>query len=228
MRQEVMTPGTNERRTVFGALDLVTGAWHYTVSRKADSLAFICFATRLLQTYATAPVIALVCDNGIIHPSRATRVWLADHPRLRVLYGARYSPHHNPVERIWAALKAYLANTPTATMAARVGQVHAFFGWSSPAQLLATAAPVSSPWLPEGYARNFRRAAQAQPQCISPGGLVPDRLSGLLVGEVLRDLEPLTGVRRPGDQPRSPRSPKAMGAAPSQGPADQAARAWSC
>jgi transposase len=62
MRTEVMTPGSNERRTVFGALDLVSGAWHYTVSRKADSVAFIAFATRLLQIYATAPVVALVCD----------------------------------------------------------------------------------------------------------------------------------------------------------------------
>jgi len=159
MRQQVMTPGSNERRTVFEALDLVTGAWHYLVSAKADSVAFICFATRVLQIYATVPVIALVCDNGIIHHSRATRAWLAEHPRLRVLYGARYSPHHNPVERIWAALKAYLANSPTATMAGRIGQVHAFFGWSCPAQLLATAAPASSPWLPEGYAQNFRRAA---------------------------------------------------------------------
>ncbi|MEU1736106.1 bacterial transcriptional activator domain-containing protein, partial [Streptosporangium sp. NPDC020145] len=26
-------------------------------------------------------------------------------------YGARYSPHDNPVERIWAALKAFIANT---------------------------------------------------------------------------------------------------------------------
>ena len=84
---------------------------------------------------------------------------MAEHPRLRVFYGARYSPHHNPVERIWAALEAYLANSPTVTMAARIGRVHAFFGWSSPAQLLATAAPASSPWLPEGYAQNFRRAA---------------------------------------------------------------------
>lgn len=159
MRQQVMTPGTNQRRTVFGALDLVTGAWHYLVSVKADSLAFICFATRLLQTYASAPVVALVCDNGIIHHSRATRAWLDAHPRLQVLYGARYSPHHNPVERIWAVLKACLANSPTATMAARVGQVHAFFGWSSAAQLLATAAPASSPWLPESYAQHFKRAA---------------------------------------------------------------------
>jgi hypothetical protein len=159
VQTEVMTPGTNERRTVFGALDRVSGAWHYMISVTADSAAFIAFAARLLQVYAAAPVIALVCDNGVIHHSRATRAWLADHTRLRVLYGARYSPHHNPVERIWAALKACLANSPTASMAARIGQVHAFFGWSCPAQLLATAAPASSPWLPRGYAQNFRRAA---------------------------------------------------------------------
>ena len=158
-RQQVMTPGANERRTVFGALDVVTGAWHYAVSGKADSAAFIAFATGLLQLYASAPVIALLCDNGSIHHSRVTQAWLAEHPRLWLLHGAGYSPHHNPVERIWAALKTCLANTPTATMAARIGQVHAFFRWSSPTQLLATAAPASSPWLPEGYAQNLRRAA---------------------------------------------------------------------
>jgi DDE superfamily endonuclease len=154
-----MTPATNQRRSLFGALDLLSGAWHYRVSLKADSLAFITFATDLLQCYASAPVVALVCDNGIIHHSRAIRAWLAEHPRVQVLYGARYSLHHNPVERIWAALKTYLANSPTATMAGRIGQVHAFFCWSSPTQLLATAAPTSSPWLPEGYAQNSRRAA---------------------------------------------------------------------
>jgi transposase len=158
-RTAVMTPGSNERRTVFGALNLVSGAWHYLVAGKADSAAFIAFAARLLQIYAAAPVVALVCDNGSIHHSRATRAWLAEHPHLQVLYGARYSPHHNPVERIWAALKACLANSPRATMAARIGQVHAFFRWSSPAQLLVTAAPASSPWLPEGYAQNLRQAA---------------------------------------------------------------------
>src|SRR5919108_87673 len=123
----------------------------------------------VLQIYASAPVIALVCDNGIIHHGRATRAWLAAHPGLRVLYGARYSPHHNPVERIWAVLKAYLANGPTATLAGRIGQVHAFFGWSSPAQLLATAAPTSSPWLPQGYAQNFRRAAERPTRCNADG-----------------------------------------------------------
>jgi fermentation-respiration switch protein FrsA (DUF1100 family) len=73
--------------------------------------------------------------------------------------GARYSPHDNPVERIWAALKAWLANSPMLTIQGRLRQVHAFFRQRSPAQLLATAAPDSSPWLPDRYRHCLREAA---------------------------------------------------------------------
>ena len=75
----------------------------------------------------------MICDNVIIHRSRIVQAWLASHPRVRVLHGARYSPHDNPVERIWGALTAYLANSPTPTMAGRIRQVHAFFRARSPA-----------------------------------------------------------------------------------------------
>jgi transposase len=104
-------------------------------------------------------VAAVICDNVIIHRSKIAGRWLRKHPRLRVLHGARYSPHDNPVERIWGALKAYLANSPTLTIAGRVRQVHAFFRARSDTQNLATAAPHSSPWLPEGYVQHFRQAA---------------------------------------------------------------------
>jgi hypothetical protein len=87
------------------------------------------------------------------------QAWLAVNPRVRVLHGARYRPHDNPVERIWASLKAFPANRPTATMAGRIRQVHAFFRQRAPAQTLATAAASSSPWLPEGDSRNLRQAA---------------------------------------------------------------------
>ena len=53
--------------------------------------------------------------------------------------------------RVWAALKAWLANSPTLTIQGRVRHVHAFFRARSRGQILATAAPHSSPWLPEGY-----------------------------------------------------------------------------
>jgi transposase len=158
-RQQVMTPGTNRRRTIFGAVDLRTGRFLYQVTRKAVSASFTAFCEQLLAAYPAAPIVAVVCDNVIIHHSKIVQRWLAAHPRMRVLHGARYSPHDNPVERVWAALKAWLANSPTLTIQGRLRQVHAFFRARSPAQMLATTAPHSSPWLPEGYTQNFRQAA---------------------------------------------------------------------
>jgi transposase len=158
-REEVMTPGKNQRRTIFGAVDLHTGRWFYQVARKAVSVTFCAFCEQLLAAYPAAPVVAVVCDKVIIHHSKIVQRWLASHPRMRVLHGARYSPHDNPVERIWAALKAWLANSPTLTIQGRLRQVHAFFRQRSPAQLLATAAPDSSPWLPDRYRHCLREAA---------------------------------------------------------------------
>ncbi len=145
-RQHVMTPGKNRRRTIFGAIDLATGQWFYQVTRKAISATFIAFCQQLLTAYPAAPAVALVCDIVIIHRSKLVQRWLGAHPRLLV-HGARYSPHDNPVERIWDALKAWLANNPTLTIQGRVRQVHAFFRGRTPAQMLATAAPHIAPWL---------------------------------------------------------------------------------
>ena len=70
----------------------------------------------------------------------------------------RYSPNDNPAERIWAVLKNYVANTAV-TWPGRLRQIHSFFRNRSPDQMLATAAPWTSPWLPPGYEQNFWNAA---------------------------------------------------------------------
>jgi transposase len=163
-RQPVMTPGKNRRRSVFGAIDLASGRFVYRVARKAVSATFIAFLEQVLAAYPAAPQVAVVCDNVIIHDSKIVQRWLATHPRIVVLHGARYSPHDNPVERVWGALKAWLANTPTLTIQGRVRQAHAFFRQRTTAQLLATAAPHSSPWLPEGYVQMC--ATNAERSCM--------------------------------------------------------------
>ena len=152
-------PGKNRRRTIFGAVDLRTGRFLYQLTHKAVSASFTAFLAQLLAAYPAAPQVAVICDNVIIHHSKIVQRWLAAHPRMLVLHGARYSPYDNAVERMWGALKAWLANAPTLTIQGRVRQVHTFFRARSPAQLLATAAPSSSPWLLEGYMQNFKQAA---------------------------------------------------------------------
>jgi transposase len=127
IRHRVLTPGTNVRRTLHGAINLATGAFHHHVSVKNVSVVLCYFLERLLDAYPDAPVIAVICDNGSTHHSGITKRWLAEHPRLQVIEGAKYSPQDNPVERIWAALKSKIANTAPVTMADRVRQAHAFF-----------------------------------------------------------------------------------------------------
>jgi hypothetical protein len=82
----------NRRRTIFGAVDLASGRFHYQVTRKAISTSFTAFCEQLLAAYPAAPVVAVICDNVIIHRSKIVQRWLATHPRIQVLHGARYSP----------------------------------------------------------------------------------------------------------------------------------------
>jgi hypothetical protein len=95
-RQQVMTPGTNRRRTIFGAVDLATGRFLYQATRKAISASFTTFSDHLLAASPQAPVVAVVCDNVIIHRSKTVQRWLKTHPRLLVLHGVRLQPPRHP------------------------------------------------------------------------------------------------------------------------------------
>ena len=158
-RPQVLTPGTNRKVTVLGAIEVTTGAWVYRLGRRCAA-DFIALLDQVLQAFPRAPVIVVICDNDSIHHARKVTAYLEKHPRLELLYGARYSPHDNPAERIWAALKNYVANTAV-SWPGRLRQIHSFFRNRSPDQMLATAAPWTSPWLPPGYEQNFWNAALA-------------------------------------------------------------------
>jgi hypothetical protein len=156
-RPQVPTPGTNRQVTVFGALEMTTGAWVYRLGRRCAA-GFIALLDQVLRAFPRAPAIVVICDNDSIHHARKVTAYLEKHPRLELLYSARYSPHDNPAERIWGALKNYVANTAV-TWPGRLRQIHSFFHARSPDQMLATAAPWTSPWLPQGYEQNFWNAA---------------------------------------------------------------------
>jgi transposase len=156
-RPQIPTPGSNRQVTVFGALEMTTGAWVHRLGRRCAA-DFIALLDQVLRAFPRAPLIVMICDNDSIHHARKVSAYLEAHPRLELLYGARYSPHDNPVERIWAALKNYVASTAV-TWPGRLRQIHSFFRNRSPGQMLDTAAPWTSPWLPPGYEHNFWNGA---------------------------------------------------------------------
>jgi len=156
-RPQIPTPGTNRQVTVFGAIEVTTGRWVYRLGRRCAA-DFIALPAQVLRAFPRAPVIVMICDNDSSCHARKVTAYLDKHPRLELLYGARYSPHDNPAERIWAALKNYVASTAV-SWPGRLRQIHAFFRARSPDQMLDTAAPWTSPWLPPGYEQNFWNAA---------------------------------------------------------------------
>jgi hypothetical protein len=100
-QQEVMTPGTNEKNYLAGALDLVTGKLlHCVWFRKTNGL-FIDLLKVIDSTYSTATYqrIFVVVDNYKIHKAKAVAQWLQMHPRLELVFLPTYCPRANPIER---------------------------------------------------------------------------------------------------------------------------------
>ena len=100
----------HQQVTVFGALKVTTGAWVYRLGRRCAA-DFIALPDQVPQASPQAPAITVACDNDSIHDAaRSPATWRST-PAWVVLYGARYSPHVNPVERVWAALKNYVVSS---------------------------------------------------------------------------------------------------------------------
>ena len=98
---EVMTPGTNEKRYLAGALDLTTGTITHCVWYRKQTGLFLDLLETLDRTH-TAPLfshLTVVADNAKIHHAQKVQQWLAAHPRFEVLYLPTYCPRANPIER---------------------------------------------------------------------------------------------------------------------------------
>jgi hypothetical protein len=98
---EVMTPGTNEKRYLAGALDLTTGTITHCVWYRKQTGLFLDLLETLDRTHPTPffTHLTVVADNAKIHKAAKVQQWLAAHPRFEVLYLPTYCPRANPIER---------------------------------------------------------------------------------------------------------------------------------
>lgn len=136
----VPTPGSNVTRAVFGALDIDTGRWVYTVRERMRKEDFIAFLEHLLVAYPEAPII-LIVDNYSSHTAHVVEAWLAHHPRLRLYYLPKYCSHLNPVEPIWGRLKEKVAaDRLYGSINALLSTVESFFAEMTPETALVWAA----------------------------------------------------------------------------------------
>jgi transposase len=137
----VPTPGTNRKRSVFGALELATGQWHYQVFERKRSVEFLAFLEHLVLAYPGRPLL-VVLDNASIHTAQKVKAWLAERPQVELLFLPSYSGHaENPVEKVWWRLKGYVAaNRLHGSIDSLVETVHEFFASFTPEAALQLAA----------------------------------------------------------------------------------------
>jgi transposase len=98
-----LRPGRAERRefeyvrhgtaSLIAALDVATGKVTAADLERNDSASFVAFLAQIDAQIDPALTIHLVLDNGSSHRSKATKKWLAEHPRFVV--------HHTPVHASW-------------------------------------------------------------------------------------------------------------------------------
>ena len=100
-QEEIMTPGTNEKYYLAGALNLATGQLLHCLGPRKNNGLFRDLLTLLDRTYPAAQItrISIVVDNYCIHKAKAVQQWLVSHPRFELLWLPTYCPRANPIER---------------------------------------------------------------------------------------------------------------------------------
>jgi len=102
-RAFVMTPGQHTKPYVAGALNRATGKRGHCLGPRKTKALFRDLLTLLDHTYPAPGVrrVYVVVDNYSIHKAQAVEHWLADHPRLHLLWVPTYGPRANPSERVF-------------------------------------------------------------------------------------------------------------------------------
>jgi transposase len=138
---DVPTPGQNRKRSIFGALELESGALHYTLTLGKKTADFIAFLEKLVSAYPDRPLY-LVLDNASIHHAKRVQEWLTEHPQVHLLFLPAYSGHrYNPIEKVWWHLKQQVAaNRLHGSIEVLVGAVDRYFASCVPELTLKLAA----------------------------------------------------------------------------------------
>jgi len=110
-QRKIPTPGQNQKRYAFGAVNFISGRLTRHFGEHKDSTGFCSLIEQVVQAYCPGEVwqgkrVVLVVDNYIIHRSQQTLALLERYAdRLCVMALPTYSPKLNPIEWLWKYLR---------------------------------------------------------------------------------------------------------------------------
>ena len=106
-QRPVMVPNSNDDFTLYGTLDLTSGATHARAYEKGRSDYTIQYLESLLEE--TTGRVLLIWDQAKWHTSKKVRRWLGEHERIETHLLPVRSPETNPMEDLWRELKERVA-----------------------------------------------------------------------------------------------------------------------
>lgn len=133
-QRKIPTPGINQKRYGFGAVNFLTGEVVSHLAERKNSTNFCTLVEAIVSRFCpgaiwTGPKVVLVLDNYIIHQSKLTQETLTKYmDRLEVFHLPTYSPKLNVIELLWKYLRATVThNHLFASIDELVAAVHQFF-----------------------------------------------------------------------------------------------------
>jgi putative transposase len=133
-QRKVATPGQNQKRYGFGAVNMLTGAVTRRIEERKNSVGFCALVEQVVAEYCPGESwdgrkVVLVIDNYIIHRSKATQRVLERYAdRLIICPLPTYSPKLNVIELLWKHLRRKVThNHLFESVAALTAAVETFF-----------------------------------------------------------------------------------------------------
>jgi transposase len=112
-RRQPRMPWSHRKNTLVraaGWLNALTGAIQCLWAPKISVPRLIESYRQLLATYPDALMLYVVQDNWPVHKHPQVQAFVAQHPRLHLLFLPTYAPRLNPAEKVWRWLRQTLGH----------------------------------------------------------------------------------------------------------------------
>jgi putative transposase len=122
-----MNYGRQERKTLFGAVNLKTGILTGQIADTGNAKTFQRFLEAIRARYPRGTII-MILDNVRFHHAKSVQQYRTRYPRMRFLFLPPYHPKLNPQEMVWQILRRNVThNTYYATFKKEIAAARRFF-----------------------------------------------------------------------------------------------------
>lgn len=119
--------GTQERKTLFGAVNLKSGRLLGQIADTGNAKTFQRFLESIRKRYPRGPIV-IILDNVRFHHARVIVRYRTGYPRISFLFLPPYHPKLNPQEMVWQIMRRNVTHcTYYATFAKEVAAAKRFF-----------------------------------------------------------------------------------------------------